>query len=194
MKRLLQTLALLFILALAAGTASAVSFEEIKALAEQGDANAQYTLGSMYAEGLGVPKDYTKAREWLEKAAAQGNAYAQATLGMIGGREVPKDYTNTRGWYKKTAAQGDTDAQERLDAMYANSQRTVGTYKKDRAEWWIKAITKSLGIALLFALATAARALIALAKRVFAAMQNISRPDARKRTRCHAKLQKFPRE
>jgi len=48
--------------------------------AAQGDADAQNNLGGLYARGDGVKKDLKKAREWLEKAAAQGNENARRTL------------------------------------------------------------------------------------------------------------------
>ena len=35
--------------------------EELRALAEQGDADAQFNLGVMYGEGLGVPQDDAEA-------------------------------------------------------------------------------------------------------------------------------------
>ena len=48
-----------------------------------GNARAQYRLGLCYRDGNGVLRDKAKAREWLEKAAAQGNtAAAQALAGL----------------------------------------------------------------------------------------------------------------
>ena len=44
--------------------------------AEQGDANAQYILGLMYANGEGVPEDDVTAYAWLNIAAAQGQSSA----------------------------------------------------------------------------------------------------------------------
>lgn len=41
--------------------------------AEQGDAQAQYYLGVMYANGQGVRQDYVQAHMWLNLAAAQGH-------------------------------------------------------------------------------------------------------------------------
>ena len=41
--------------------------------AEHGDASAQCNLGMMYADGIGVDQSFTKAREWLTKAASQGD-------------------------------------------------------------------------------------------------------------------------
>jgi uncharacterized protein len=38
--------------------------------ADQGDSNAQYTLGVMYSIGAGVPQDYVQAHMWLDLAAA----------------------------------------------------------------------------------------------------------------------------
>ena len=46
-------------------------------LAELGFSFAQYNLGRMYYEGDGVSQDYKKAAEWYNKAAIQGNSYAQ---------------------------------------------------------------------------------------------------------------------
>ncbi|WP_206442815.1 tetratricopeptide repeat protein [Aliarcobacter cryaerophilus] len=38
----------------------------------KGDSSAQFNLGIMYYNGYGVNQDYLKAKEWFEKAAAQG--------------------------------------------------------------------------------------------------------------------------
>jgi len=40
-------------------------------LAEQGNVEAQYNLGVIYAEGRGVAKDETEAVSWFRKAAEQ---------------------------------------------------------------------------------------------------------------------------
>lgn len=49
--------------------------------AELGLAEAQNALGCMYAQGLGVKADDTKALQWFELAAQQGLADAEANLG-----------------------------------------------------------------------------------------------------------------
>ena len=61
--------------------------------AEQGAAEAQYNLGSMYADGRGVPKDEAEAARWYRLAADQGDASAQFMLaGMYAlGQGAPKD-------------------------------------------------------------------------------------------------------
>ncbi len=44
----------------------------LRAAAEQGDPSAQYNLGVMYLEGLGVKQDSVEAYAWIRTAAAQG--------------------------------------------------------------------------------------------------------------------------
>lgn len=48
--------------------------------AEQGNREAQFNIGSLYAEGIGVEKNWTEAAAWFTKAAAQGHAKAKANL------------------------------------------------------------------------------------------------------------------
>ncbi len=42
----------------------ATALRELRPLAEQGDADAQFSLGLMYTKGQGVPQDYTVALKW----------------------------------------------------------------------------------------------------------------------------------
>ena len=56
--------------------------EALKARAEKGDADAQYSLGWAYKNGEGVQQDYAEAVKWFRKAAEQGNALAQNNLGF----------------------------------------------------------------------------------------------------------------
>lgn len=49
-------------------------------LAKEGDARAQYSLGVLYQQGLGVDKDFDQAAEWFDRAAQQGYAPAAAAL------------------------------------------------------------------------------------------------------------------
>ena len=49
------------------------------------------------------------ARNWYEKAAAQGDAKAQYNLGVLygNGQGVPKNNAKARAWWEKAAAQTD---------------------------------------------------------------------------------------
>ena len=49
-------------------------------LAEQGNADAQYSLGVMYDKGQGVKRDHVESMKWLQRAAQQGNQDAQLYL------------------------------------------------------------------------------------------------------------------
>jgi Sel1 repeat len=51
--------------------------------AEQGDPEAQFFLGQMYAEGESVPQDYGEAAKWYRLAAEQGMVEAQYELGRM---------------------------------------------------------------------------------------------------------------
>jgi TPR repeat protein len=50
-------------------------FNKCLSLAEQGNAQAQYAVGALYVQELGVEKDLQKAYEWISKAAAQDSKY-----------------------------------------------------------------------------------------------------------------------
>lgn len=52
---------------------SASEFDETKALAEQGDADAQFALGYNYYAGIGAQQDYKEALKWYQASAAQGD-------------------------------------------------------------------------------------------------------------------------
>jgi uncharacterized protein len=70
-------------------------------LAEQGDAGPQHFLGFMYANGQGLPQDFTEALKWYQLAADQGNAGAQNNLGLmyLKGNSVPQDYVQAHVWF-----------------------------------------------------------------------------------------------
>lgn len=59
------------------------ALKEWKPLAEQGDVDAQFNLGQMYANGLAVSQDDTQAAAWYRKAADQGDVTAQSNLGLM---------------------------------------------------------------------------------------------------------------
>jgi TPR repeat protein len=103
--------------------------------AENGDAEAQYTLGMMFLNG-----DYTEAAKWLRKAAEQGIAEAQFNLGVMyyKGQGIPLDYAEAENWLRKAAEQGHAEAQFKLGEAYI----TVPGIPQDKAEavkWYRKA-------------------------------------------------------
>ncbi len=60
-------------------------FEFFKRRAEEGSDHAQYELGLRYLTGKGVAPDEKQAREWLSKAAKNGNSQAAKKLTELGG-------------------------------------------------------------------------------------------------------------
>ena len=58
-----------------------------KKMADYGNAEAQTKLGEMYEEGHGTAQDFAVAREWYEKAAAQGYAPASEKIKKLEARE-----------------------------------------------------------------------------------------------------------
>ena len=98
----------------------AAAVRELEPLAEQGNAEAQFNLGSLYYQGWGVPQDYKEAAQWMRKAAEQGHVFAQATLGSLyaeGVRGVEKDYPQALMWFICAAARGDMEALEFRDSL-----------------------------------------------------------------------------
>ena len=91
--------------------------ERIDALrkkAEQGNAEAQFSIGLAYAAGNGVPKDPVEAIKWWQKSAVQGDAKAQFNLGVnyYNGDGVLKDLVEAHAWWNIAGVGGYGNAQE----------------------------------------------------------------------------------
>ena len=86
----------------------ATALREWRPLAEQGDAQAQHNLASMYNKGEGVSADDTEAVKWYLLAAEQGVSSAQYNLGNAyrNGEGVNQDYSEAKKWYLLAAEQG----------------------------------------------------------------------------------------
>ena len=112
----------------------------LQPLAEQGDAEAQYKLGLMYANGQGVAQDYQQAFSWFQKSANQGYANAQYALGDLYfyGQNVTQDYQQAIVWYQKAAVQGYDVAQYALGNMYRDGKGVVKDYQQ--AKMWYQKV------------------------------------------------------
>jgi hypothetical protein len=75
---------------------------EWKASADAGLAEAQFDLGVLYAQGLGVRRDLTEAANWYRKSAEQGNPEAEFALGQLYSRGwgVPRDEADAIRWFQ----------------------------------------------------------------------------------------------
>lgn len=86
-------------------------FKKYFRLAEEQPTNTSvhYTLGMIYMEGLGAPKDMVRAVQHLKNAAQQDHSFAKLTLGLIyaGGLDISqntveaKNYLRNCGFPKK---------------------------------------------------------------------------------------------
>jgi TPR repeat protein len=142
-------------------------FDDILKAAKQGDAEAQFKLGSYfyhgevivlneqtkefanynyYYNGEIVEKDKDKAAEWLHKAAHQGHALAQYKLGDCYryGEGVEQDKARAIEWYLKAAEQNCVEAEFELGWCYEDGNGVPQDYAK-AAEWYTKAAEHSHG-------------------------------------------------
>jgi len=76
---------------------------KITSLANAGRAEAQYRLGKLYLKGQDVSQNYSKAREWLQRAAEQKHARSQNQLGIIyaDGLGVDKSCKIAKFWFNQ---------------------------------------------------------------------------------------------
>ncbi|USA54693.1 sel1 repeat family protein [Acinetobacter sp. C32I] len=123
----------------------AVGIKALTEAAEQGDVEAQYNLGAMYADGDGVEQNDAKAFEWFQKAANQGEASAQYNLAVMydNGKGIEKDIKQAYYWYFKAAEQGDLDAQHHLRMSYLLKQLDQSAqkrYKMISKDWVIPVV------------------------------------------------------
>jgi len=96
-----------------------LAMANLQPIAEQGDAMAQYFVGVMLKNGLGVTADPQAAIQWLLRSARQGLGDAQAVLGLMymEGSGVARDYGEAFRWTQAAAEQGNGGAMTNLGIM-----------------------------------------------------------------------------
>ncbi len=104
-------------------TADPAQARSLLAKAGETNAEAQYQLGMMIADGVGGPQDDVTARALFTKAAAQNHPGALERMGAFAleGRGGDKDATAAKAYYEKAAALGNEDAKaalKRLECPY----------------------------------------------------------------------------
>jgi TPR repeat protein len=98
--------------------------QEVRKLAEEGNAAAQNKLGLFYKVGKGVTQNYGQAKRWFEEAAKQGHAEAQINLGSLylQGDAPPQSPHMALFWFGRAAEQGVVPAFAKLGQMYQEGQ------------------------------------------------------------------------
>jgi hypothetical protein len=114
----LRLVAVVAVLTALAQCAPVPEIDALRARAEAGDAEAQYSLGVNYTwdfDGItsangeavpDVPVDDVEAARWFRLAADQGHVRAQTNLAnrYENGRGVPQDYVQAHMWYNLVAS------------------------------------------------------------------------------------------
>jgi TPR repeat protein len=99
----------------------AQAFRLFEPLAANGNANAQFMIGLMHAQGQGTEQNFYKAAIMYRLAGNHGHAGAQVNLGSLFETCMgngPCNSEEAANWYRKAADQGDAVAQYNLGVMY----------------------------------------------------------------------------
>jgi TPR repeat protein len=103
--------------------------------------DVQFEMGNKYyfnSEKSGQ-KHYAEAVAWWRKAAEQGHAEAQFSLGFYGygqGKGTEQNFKKAAEWYRKSARQGYSKAQCRLGFAHLQGEGVSQSYQE--AEQWFR--------------------------------------------------------
>jgi TPR repeat protein len=102
----------------AAGDSPNFGLDALSALAEQGDPEAQTSLGAKYFAG--DTPDSAEAAQLIRRAAERGVPTAREKLGLMyeEGLGVAQDYAEAAKWYRLAAEQGESYSQYGLGRLY----------------------------------------------------------------------------
>jgi TPR repeat protein len=131
-----------------------MSADELQAVAEHGDARAQYELATGLLSGHEPGRDANVAVRWLEKAAKQGFALAQLRLGILYGRGVgvSRDYALAHRWFQAAAENGNALAMHNLAVLLSEGHgrkpdhTSAAVWFRKAAELGIRDSQYNLGI------------------------------------------------
>lgn len=95
------------------------SFWDTYTSALRGDPEAQFLVGVIYNQGIGVEQNLTTAAQWFEKSAQQGHVDAQYNIGLMyaTGKGVSENISSAITWLGRAADQGDNDAKRLLSEL-----------------------------------------------------------------------------
>lgn len=103
----------------------AEAWRELRPLAERGNADAQYYVGTMTQHGHGARAHARRGAEWYDKAGRQGHAPAQFALGFLlyygggdGDGEIFADAKAAAPWLLHAALRNVVPAQHLVGRMY----------------------------------------------------------------------------
>lgn len=136
----------------------------------QGYGIAQYHLGLMYHQGIGIEVDYERAMQLYALSAQQGLSRAQVNLALMydRGEGTAQDYREAYYWYRQAAEQGNADGQYALGTMNFYGQGRSTDYE-EAIRWYQEAARQghrdaqfNLGVMHMNGLGTDANPVVAL--------------------------------
>ena len=104
--------------------------------ADLGEPRGQVLYGLCFFYGHGVDKDYAIAAQWFEKAAEQGDAQGEFSIGQS--YLIEEDHEKAVEWITKSAEQGNAQGQFNVGYCYLNGQGVEENHEKA-----VKWLTKS---------------------------------------------------
>jgi TPR repeat protein len=124
---------------LASGVETA-TLDQLRQMAEEGNAAAENSLGLRYAQGDGVKLDEQEAVRWFLRAAQHGSVSAQSKLGSIyySGRGVPKDLTQAYFWMVVARLSGDEASKTLSPGIRYELTRDQITTIELEADRWLR--------------------------------------------------------
>ena len=117
-----------------------LSFEAV-----QGNPRAQYNLGLMYKNGIGVKKDFNEALGWFILGSNNDHMLSKYALGLMyyKGEGVSKNYSKAMNLFLDASFMGHPASQINVGNMYYFGKGVGKNYPKAHM-WWSFAKEKGL--------------------------------------------------
>ena len=135
MKFIALAFSCLLIFSMPANANDAANFNAMVALANKGDAEAQYHVGMMYNNGIGTQRDPRQAFEWFQKSAASNDPLGAYKLGCYydgQGADIVAADSNEALKYKLISAKaGYALAQHDVAILYDRQGNS-----EEALKWW----------------------------------------------------------
>ena len=116
------------------------TIDQLRQMAEKGDAAAQNLLGLHYVNGDGVNADEREAVRWFTKAAEQGNVPSQSKLGSLyfRGRSIAQNLNQAYFWMALARANGDENSRVLAPLVAARLTHAQATSIELDANHWLQ--------------------------------------------------------
>src|SRR4051794_7504178 len=135
MKFIVLALSCLLMFSMPAAANDADTFKAMVALADKGDAEAQYHVGMMHNNGIGTQQDPRQAFEWFQKATASNDPLGAYKLGCYydgqGAGIVPFDENEALKYKLVAAKAGYALAQHDVAILYDRQGNP-----EEALKWW----------------------------------------------------------